>query len=72
MIHTYQKKKLPLSSKKRDTNVTGKWFITLMQSTVLPIQNGNDNSKGAYEMKSCQTLFWTFKTFPEWSIKKII
>jgi flagellin-specific chaperone FliS len=40
MIHTYQKKKLPLSSKKCATQMlTGKWFITLMQSTVLPIQN---------------------------------
>jgi hypothetical protein len=42
-----------------------------MQSTVLPIQNMEMTiQKVLLTMKKLPNALWTFKTFPEWSIKK--
>jgi hypothetical protein len=64
MIHTYQKKKLPLSSKKCATQMD--WQMIYYANAVHGFTNpeyGNDNQKVLLTMKSCQTLFEHLKLF---------
>jgi dienelactone hydrolase len=66
------KEEITAFQQESDTNAD--WQMIYYANAVHGFTNpeyGNDNSK-ALTMKKLPNALWTFKTFPEWSIKKII